>query len=186
MEKTVGKYKIEIRPDTDPCDPRDDDNLGIMAGFHSRYQLGDKDHGVNSNDYGGWDEMEVGIIKNEKAVIILPFYLYDHSGITISTSPFSCPWDSGQVGFIFISKEKIREELGIKRVTKDIIQKVTEYLEAEVKLYDQYIRGDAYGYCITDTETNKEVDSCWGYFGEEECLSEAKGVVEFVIKNSKS
>lgn len=44
--------------------------------------------------------------------IILPLFLYDHSGITISTGPFSCPWDSGQVGWIYAEKKKLIEETG--------------------------------------------------------------------------
>jgi len=44
--------------------------------------------------------------------IILPLYLYDHSGITMSTGPFSCPWDSGQVGWIYAPKQKFIDETG--------------------------------------------------------------------------
>ncbi len=44
--------------------------------------------------------------------IILPLFLYDHSGITMSTGPFSCPWDSGQVGWIYASKKTFIDETG--------------------------------------------------------------------------
>lgn len=44
--------------------------------------------------------------------VILPLYLYDHSGITISTGPFSCPWDSGQVGWIYAPKDTFRKATG--------------------------------------------------------------------------
>lgn len=44
--------------------------------------------------------------------VILPLFLYDHSGITMSTSVFSCPWDSGQVGWIYASKQKFIDETG--------------------------------------------------------------------------
>ena len=37
--------------------------------------------------------------------LMLPLYLYDHSGITMNTTGFSCPWDSGQVGWIYAFKE---------------------------------------------------------------------------------
>ena len=37
---------------------------------------------------------------------ILPLYLYDHSGLSMNTSGFSCPWDSGQVGWIYCNNEK--------------------------------------------------------------------------------
>ena len=37
----------------------------------------------------------IGELEN---VVILPLYLHDHSGLTMNTSGFHCPWDSGQVG----------------------------------------------------------------------------------------
>ena len=113
---------LEIVQDNNPDSPREWDNMGTMICFHGRYNLGDK-HNYDHRDYSGWEEMETAIIKNESPAVILPLYLYDHSGITISTSPFSCGWDSGQIGFIFVSKEKLRKEYGVKRITKDIIQK---------------------------------------------------------------
>jgi hypothetical protein len=45
-------------------------------------------------------------------------YLYDHGGITISTGPFSCPRDSGQVGFIYASHKQIRDHFGWKRLKR--------------------------------------------------------------------
>jgi len=179
--KTIGKYKIEVIHDEDANSPREDDNLGTMVCFHNRYSLGDK-HDYNSSNYNGWDEMERDIIKNEKVGVILPLYLYDHSGITMNTTGFSCRWDSGQVGFIFISKEKMREEYGYKRITKKLIERVKGYLINEVKYYDSYLTGDVFGYRITDTETEEEVDSCWGFIGDYEyCMTEATGVAEYML-----
>lgn len=182
--KTIGKYKIEIIPDTDPYNPREDDNLGTMVCFHKRYTFGDK-HDYNASDYSGWDEMKEAIIKSEKVGIILPLYLYDHSGLTMNTTGFSCPWDSGQVGFIFISKKKMLEEYGGKKITQKLIERVTKYLVGEVETYDQYLSGDVYGYRITDTDTEEEVDNSWGYYGEECCMTEATGVVEYLVEKDK-
>ena len=78
-----------------------------MIAFHRRYDLGDK-HSIKHEDYDGWDEMETALEKKFDAVI-LPLYLYDHSGITMNTTGFSCGWDSGQVGFICISKKRKQE-----------------------------------------------------------------------------
>jgi hypothetical protein len=58
----------------------------------------------------------------------LPLFLYDHSGISISTGSFGCRWDSGLVGFIWTADETARNE----------------WLESEVATYDQYLRGDQY------------------------------------------
>jgi len=114
--------------------------------------------------------------------VILPLYLYDHSGITISTTPFSCRWDSGQIGFIFISKAKLREEFLVKCISQKHYADAAKNLIGEVGTYDQYLRGDIYGFKITDPE-GEEIDSCWGFFGEESCLDEAKQNVDYHVKN---
>ena len=185
MEKRIGNYLIEIKQDMSPESPREWYNLGKMICFHNRYSLGDK-HDYNSNDYSGWDEQLKVISKNEDVCVILPLYLYDHSGITMKTTSFGCPWDSGQVGWIFISKEKVRKEYSVKRISKKLKERITGYLINEVKTYDQYLTGDVYGYeiskitkCDLGHEHTEELDSCWGFFGESECMKEAEGIVEY-------
>lgn len=101
----------------------------------------------------------------DKYYILLPLYLYEHSGITMSTGPFSCPWDSGQVGWIYVSKECVRKEYGWKKITKSREKQICRYLEGEVETYDQYLTGEVYGYIIED-EYGEELDSCWGYYGD--------------------
>lgn len=161
---TNGKT-LEVTQDDYPYNPRHDENLSKMICFHNRYSLGDN-HNYKHQDYSGWAEMETAIIKNEKPAVILPLYLYDHSGITISTSPFSCRWDSGQVGFIFVSKEKLRNEFNIKNVTKKYIDKATKILLSELDTYDNYIRGEVYGYILLD-ENGEVEDSCGGFIGSD-------------------
>ena len=178
----IGNFLIEISYDEYPGSPREWDNLGTMVCFHRRYSLGDK-HNYNFNHYDGWDEMKEDIIKQENVHTILPLYLYDHSGITISTSPFSCRWDSGQVGWIFISKDKVKKE-GIDE------SKVEKYLEGEVGEYDKYLTGEVYCYRVYEINTcslgheHKElIDSCCGFYDFEQCLEEAKAIVR--VHNSK-
>jgi hypothetical protein len=187
-EKKVGNYLIEIFPDNDPETPREWSNLGKMICFHKRYSLGDK-HDYNHSDYNSWDEMEKAIVKENNVAVILPLYLYDHSGITISTTPFSCGWDSGRIGFIYVSKEDVLKEFGGKIVTKKLKEKAEGILKGEVKTYDQYLVGDVYGYKISKVSTceqghehKEEIDSCWGFYGEDYCMEEAEGVVQYYIK----
>ena len=153
-----------------PESPRTWSNLGTMACFHRRYSLGDKDIPFSSDDFNGWDEMEAYIYKELNALIVLPLYLYDHSGITISTSSFSCRWDSGQVGFIYVTKETLQKEYG--EITEGVLETATRVLEGEVKTYDQYLTGDVYGFelvkkstCDQGHEHEEEIDSCWGFYG---------------------
>jgi hypothetical protein len=182
-EETIGNYIIKIYQDESPYSPREDDNLGTMICFHRRYNLGDK-HNFSVEEA---QDMTKG-----KDIISLPLYLYDHSGITMNTTGFSCRWDSGCVGFIYVTKEQVRKEYDVKKITKDIIEKVKKVLEAEVKVYDQYLTGDVYGYqvfevskCELGHEHEEEVSSCWGYYGEEECINDAKRIVEYYSNKEK-
>lgn len=53
----------------------------------------------------------IGLCKSK--VAILPLYLYDHSGLAMSTSDFGDRWDSGCVGFIYMDKDTAMKELGM-------------------------------------------------------------------------
>jgi hypothetical protein len=174
----VGKLKVVIRQDDDAQNPREEfDNVGTMVCWHRRYTLGDEQPTCSPDDYmfrmmydREFDLKRKFIpedIKKEhveayinKHYFILPLYLYDHSGITMSTGRFGCPWDSGEVGFIFADREC--KEYG------DMLVGLT----AEVATYDSYLTGDVYGYDIEDQDGNV-VDSCWGFYGYEHCKTEA-------------
>jgi hypothetical protein len=168
-------YDIEIVHDQDPDDPRSWDNFGKMVCFHRKYKLGDKHH-FDADDYNGWEEMKKDIIKSEDVCVILPIYLYDHSGITISTKPFSCPWDSGQVGWIYATKKDVRSEYRTKYTSKAIKEKVEDILRAEVDTYDKYINGRVYGYKIL--RKGELLANYYGYYSEDECESEARQFIK--------
>lgn len=99
--------------------------------------------------------------------MILPLYLYDHGGITIRTSSFSCSWDSGQVGWIYVTKTRLRKELEVEQITKDIIRQAEKILRAEVETYDQYLTGKVYGFTVYEAEDGcfAELESCGGFYG---------------------
>lgn len=169
----VKDYNLKIIYDECAESPREWDNLGTMVCFHRRYNLGDK-HNFSSPD------------EIPEARITLPLYLYDHSGITMSTSPFSCPWDSGQVGVIYLTDEKIKAEGLGDRTDEELIK----YLVGEVETYDQYLRGDVYGYVVTKDNTcehcehteEEEIDSCWGFFGTEAAIEEGKAIIKRLLE----
>jgi hypothetical protein len=169
---------VKLIRDNDAESPRSWDNLGTMACAHKRYNLGDEDgtrealqiiykHLSDKQlDEMGFDDGELpdiqAALEKTGQVIMLPLYLYDHSGITMSTSSFSCRWDSGQVGFIYVTKEKVRKEYGWKLLTKERIAKIEAILKGEVEVYDQYLTGDVWGFEVIEDD---KVDSCWGFFG---------------------
>lgn len=166
-------YKVEVMWDPEAEDPLcpmyadADEAYGLMVCFHSRYTLGHYNHPDNEwskhLDRDGFNEY---LQENKRDIISVPLYLYDHSGITMNTTGFSCRWDSGMVGVYFITKEEIRKQYCRKRVTKKLANKVRETLQAIVETYDQYLTGEVFGYRVIDPQGN-ETDSCWGFFGND-------------------
>jgi len=171
MIETYMNHKIEIKQDENPESPREWDNICIFHVAHKRYSFGDE----NYKDYESIKQAEKECKNNGD--IVLPLYMYDHSGITISLSSFSCPWDSGQVGFVQISRQKMLDEFGKKVFSKKMKEKGRKIAEEEVKCLDQYLRGEVYGYDIDDGE-----ETCYGFYGEvEEIIKEAKDIVDNII-----
>ena len=191
--------KIKIFNNEDTESPREWDNLGIMVCSHRNYNLGDvqisggidyfheylnEKYAIsdNYNDYDYFEDNQNEIIEKwiDKNLIILPLYLYDHSGITMNTAGFSCGWDSGQVGWIYINRAAARKKFGVKRISKKLEKRVMNYLVGEVEIYDKYLRGDVYGYQSEDKD-GKDMGSCWGFYDMEQLLSEAKSEIDYNI-----
>ena len=165
MEISNEKYRLEVEIEHDPMNPREErDNLGTMVCFHKNYSLGDKT-GLKSDDFDSWEDLQKYLYRVEDAAIVLPMYMYDHSGITINTTGFSCGWDSGQIGFIYVPKEKIRKEYNCKRISNKLKETVKGYLVGEVKIYDDYVTGNVYQFKVENIETEEELDSCCGFYG---------------------
>jgi len=166
-------HTIEINQDDMAENPRDWDNMGTMVCFHKRYNLGDKDE-------HGFDMFNLNKFIERDDIYSLPLYLFDHGGITISTIPFSCGWDSGQIGHIYVAKQKIQKEW--KQDVTD--EEIYNLLKAEIEIYDDYLRGYVYGYYIPDLD-----DSCWGYYGDDHTksglLNDAKSLIDYALKRKQ-
>lgn len=164
-------YNIEIHYDDNAENPNDAmEMFGHLISWHSRYAIGEK------HDYAGPDELYAEIKPSD---VVLPVYLYDHSGLRLSTGSFNDPWDSGQIGYIVAWADDIRRNYGVKRISKRIREKVINALAAEVEIWDAYLSGEVYGYVVLDNN-GEHVDSCWGFYGDMDyMISEAKAAVDY-------
>ena len=177
-----GDYRIRVMADSDAESPRSWDNLGTMVYWHRNYILGDVD---GNREY----ESPEAFLEEIGDAIVLPLYVYDHSGLTMNTTGFSCPWDSGQVGFIYVSLDTVRKEYGWKRITKERRAQIEKYLRGEVNTFDMYLRGEVYGFEIErdDGDTVEHVDSCWGFYGyDDPYMTEdvIKGAIQYDIEHT--
>jgi hypothetical protein len=169
----MSKYRIKIEHDEDAQNPRTEfDQQTTFAFFHRRYRLGDANHGLREDNFSGWEAMEDYIVKEFKPVYITAVYMYDHSGITIKSSPFSCPWDSGRIGFAWITRKQLAECVRFKHLTKKLKERAETIVESDIKVYDQYLSGDVW--CCTVEKQSEEdpaewetEDSCVGFYGHD-------------------
>ena len=173
--KTVRKngYAVVVKYYECPENPREWDNLGKL--FLQARSV----HVTECTE----DEMKEARVK-------VPVYMYKHGGVILKAStdgnPFSCPWDSGLVGYIVASAEDIRRNYGVKRITKRIVDSVVAALISEIETYGQYVAGEVYGfetYRVTDDvpdsrvcEDGELVDSCWGYY-------DINGIEDYALDN---
>lgn len=171
---------IRILPDEMPIDPRSYDNLGTMVCSHKRYELGDEQ--IDTSEFSSVEEIREYLYSERDAEILLPLYLYDHSGITMSTTSFRSHWDSGRVGFIFATEDDILTMYQKDELTDELRDKARESLKDEVELYDMYISGQVFIFSVVDIHqcsecgiTHEEVEhSVGGFYDIDDAMDEAK------------
>lgn len=166
-------YTINLYYDDDHMHPREDiEHFSTMVCFHRRYNLGDK------HDFSDPETLQE-FLATFKGVV-LPLYLYDHSGITMSTGDFNDRFDSGQVGYIFTDNATIKKEYG--NLSKKTLETVKQCLESEVKEYASYLEGQVYGYDVL-APNGESVASCWGFIGDSNyAIQDAKSQIDYMVK----
>lgn len=158
---------LRIDYDRDPMDPREWDNLGkFLVPPRCEYVPAEAENILN------WEDAE----DDEKTLdaagyLYLPVYVYDHSGVAYNTTGFSCPWDSGQIGYYVVSKSDLRKEYGCKRITAKIRKIALRTMRAEVETYGAYRNGEVYQFTIEDA-SGDVIDACGGYYRVEDILDD--------------
>lgn len=137
-----------------------------------------------SNPEPPWPEPDSDYVRALKQVIrkggvVLPVYCYEHGGITFRCSSFSDPWDSGQVGYAYMTTEQIAE-LGWPKGKRGRKKAAEEYIRHCVGEMAAYVNGNIYGFSIFDKDGNR-VDGCGGFYashyGEADWIKDMKGNV---------
>lgn len=148
--------------------PRQWDNLGTLITTKNRHLQ------VNEGTLS-LSEAAKEIEKDE--VIGLPVYAYVRGAIALSTSPFSCQWDSGQIGVIYVSKEKVKEMYSCKRITKKRRARILEILAGEIETLSEYANGQVFN---VEVKGEGLEDSLCGIIGLDNARVTAKDMLNGV------
>jgi hypothetical protein len=165
----------EIETDDHSFSPREWDNLGVIVTWHRRYGLGDQQPTHAPSEW--LDNLKA----RDPSAIVIPVYMYEHGGITISTSPFNCRFDSGQLGYIYTTLDRAKQfrVQAWKRWTKARRAECEAVLHREIAEYDQFLRGDVYSYKILDD--GEVLDSAGGYYDRDECEADAQAIIDNLL-----
>lgn len=152
------KLRLVIEQDQFSDDPRSWDNLGTMLCCNQYYQLGDCNTNIETKEqlaeicrkYGKSDEEidemtfgeEIRFILDQDNICGLPLWLYDHSGISISTGRV-CSWDSSFVGLIFVEKDFFVAHTCITN-EENWKKEAKKTLESEIEVYNDFFQGNVY------------------------------------------
>lgn len=114
-------------------------------------------------------------------IVILPLKLLAHSGMEISCTDFDDLFDSGHVGWIYMTMGKAAEEWPTV-VSSDELRKTAEgCMRAEVEEYNLYLSGQVYSAFVLDS-TGRYLDSCGGLFGADRAVEWAKVAIDHLIE----
>lgn len=182
------KFVVDVDVELDPMNPRTCfDHVGIIA-VPDRCKYVDNET-VPAFDFTGDREQDIAKLKSEfDAVVIVPLYALDHSVLHVRTTPFSDHWDSGQIGWVYATKQSIDMCFGSDISDQsDFVARVTEAISQEIDTYDCYLNGEVYCFTISEFDDKSgswaELEHGGGYYSREDAESDAYSVLRSIRKH---
>lgn len=179
IDKTaVNGFTVIIDQDPDCPSPHDEDSLVRLALSHKNYAL-PNDPEIDPDDFDSAEAVITHLTTAENAVLVQTVRGYDHSGLSMSVNasyPYTDPWDSGVLGFAYITRESWHEAMGSDWTgSEEDLTQARVAIAGEVDTYSLWSAGDCYAYRVIDTD-GEQVDECSGYIGYDSALEEATRV----------
>ena len=125
--------------------------ITTIISWHPKYknQLSDTNQFQTHYDFIQYlndNKHDIAILRN--------LYIFEHGNIALSIYPFTDFWDSGQIGYIYITKENNNNKEFI-----NMSLNIESYIVNDLKMLEQYINNNVY--CI-DIYKNNSVILCSG------------------------
>jgi hypothetical protein len=159
-----------------------------------------------NDDVDGDYQEEVDSYPELNSYWIFPVEAYIHSGVYLSlfSGTKQCRWDSSVSGYILASKEEFESEEAAKNAAEGLIETWNQYLSGDVcgfivekanaiytiskEKFDRLLFENDLSTLESEFDVEnewEEVDSCWGFYGQDTAIDEAKMVIDNLIKNEK-
>lgn len=164
FEHAGRKIRVGYEEDAEHANPRECDNVTLFYCWHPSYVLGDEQFG--RGDHDSMEEVE-RYLREERGAVgpILPLYLLDHSGLSLSVGRPSAfdpgGWDTTMVGFACCTEEGIAKCCGDGAEYR-ADEWVEKAIRDDVRAYDAYLRGSVYWYLVENAD-GEVVGSCGGF-----------------------
>ena len=118
-----GKKRVLVFPD---------DDMGMQDLFGDEVEIVYRDTARNVLGNKAVDDPVEYAEEHKGTHWVFPVYAYVHGAVALSLAPFSCPWDSGQSGFILIPKDWHDDEATARRSAEAMLDEATAILNGEV------------------------------------------------------
>lgn len=158
-------YKLIVFEDCidSPREYYKDDNIGIIACFHHRLELGDETQFKSLEDFNNWYKENKDKVKS-----ILPLYLIDNEecngNVSITTDKEDYRRPSELLGYIYCTSETLKDNWVYDEEDEEDILK--DRLEDEVMEYDNWLQNIPPYYSFEITDSNKNMVHCQGVFAD--------------------
>ena len=174
-------FSCRVEPDTSPQSPRDWCNLWHLCLSHKKYSIGDQDAAVDFKQFSSWDEVEDFLKTERKACCIEPVSMTDHSSISLYRGKPKDSWDSGTVGFAYVTEKDLVECYGEKWQSR--LKDIYNALDMELEAYTQYLNGEVWC-CIVRDRHGNVVDSCGDFYSISEAEEYGKALVNWYSEHN--
>ena len=194
------KVQAELVYDQDATSPREWDNLGtILIAPDKAHWVASPDDVVDTsipfgnNPHEYWENLRRDQLNLKKSDIAIayPITQYGHDEISLSLG-YKQGWDHGVVGFIYVTKETLRKEYGVNRITKSILERAENCLQSELDTLTRWLNGECYGWYIKEYASTDDglvweevgiLGDCWEYLDEEQALDDMKDMLCHLTQN---
>jgi len=161
--KSYKKENTLFRICVDPC-PERPEMYGHIFHWHPRYDLGKRIKPAETKKN----------LQTKDWAQFLNLYLFDHGELILSITPFNDQFDSGQVGYVGVTREEFNNHIRGDEAqrSKGSIARVQESLER----FSMYLNGSVFYWTKTVLKTCSEcghtsegdiIHDCGGYYGIE-------------------